>query len=698
MKRLYTVVIIIFVFCSWLHIANAQDIFIPDPNLEATLRELFADNNVIGPNEPITRQHMELILHLDIRDRNIKDLTGLEYAVNIERLVLSLNQISDLSPIAGLTRLKRFVIIGNQVNDINSLTRLTQLEILDMGHNHISDLSPLTELKQLKVLVLNNNQISNVSPLTRLMQLEVLDLGINQISDISPITGLTQLEALDLRNNQISDVSPLKRLTLLEWLALHNNRISDVNPLVELIQLTELWLLNNNISDISPLASLVNLETLALAGNPITDTSPLANLPKLVNVDVQITVPTPTDIVEIPDPNLAAAVRSALGIAPNAEITTQMMLRLTELNVSRGSQIKDLTGLEHATQLTRLFLWENQISNIQPLAQLEKLNLLRLDGNQIVDLQPLTGLKQLNRLFLAANQISDLRPLESLTQLTALALSGNQVSDVQPLRNMRLLDVLWLDNNQISDVSPLVGLVNLESLVLAGNPITDTAQLRTILHQNPNLQIDIEVKPLTEDVNNDWIVNIQDLVLVAISLGEIGQNTSDVNSDEIVDIRDLVQVAGALSTSTSAPSLISRPLSIFTVADVQKWLSQAQRLNLTDVASQRGIYFLQQLLTTLMPKTTSLLPNYPNPFNPETWIPYQLAKPADVTITIYAANGQRVRQMPLGHQDAGSYQSKNRAVYWDGRNAIGEPVASGIYFYTLMAGDFTATRKMLITK
>ncbi len=100
----------------------------------------------------------------------------------------------------------------------------------------------------------------------------------------------------------------------------------------------------------------------------------------------------------------------------------------------------------------------------------------------------------------------------------------------------------------------------------------------------------------------------------------------------------------------------------------------------------------------VLPAETSLLPNYPNPFNPETWIPYQLAKPVDVSVSIYAADGKLVRTLILGHKQAGIYQSKSRAAYWDGKNGQGEPVASGIYFYTLTAGDFTATKKMLIRK
>ena len=99
-----------------------------------------------------------------------------------------------------------------------------------------------------------------------------------------------------------------------------------------------------------------------------------------------------------------------------------------------------------------------------------------------------------------------------------------------------------------------------------------------------------------------------------------------------------------------------------------------------------------------VPIETALLPNYPNPFNPETWIPYQLSEPTDVTVSIYSVTGTLVRRLALGHQAAGVYQSKNRAAYWDGRNRSGEPVSSGVYFYTLTAGNYSATRKMLVGK
>ena len=205
-----------------------------------------------------------------------------------------------------------------------------------------------------------------------------------------------------------------------------------------------------------------------------------------------------------------------------------------------------------------------------------------------------------------------------------------------------------------------------------------------------------------EDVNGDGAVNIQDLVLVASNLGksvpEEG-HPADVNADGQINIIDLVKVAGALGTGTSAPTILMHDKEFdLTKAEVQQWLTQAQQLNLTDPTSLQSIRLLEQLLAAITPKETALLPNYPNPFNPETWIPYQLAEPAKVTVTLYDIKGHVVRNLDLGHQRAGIYQTRTRAAHWDGRNAVGEPVASGVYFYTLTAGDFTATRKMLIRK
>ncbi|MDE0504016.1 MAG: cohesin domain-containing protein, partial [Candidatus Poribacteria bacterium] len=204
--------------------------------------------------------------------------------------------------------------------------------------------------------------------------------------------------------------------------------------------------------------------------------------------------------------------------------------------------------------------------------------------------------------------------------------------------------------------------------------------------------------PVKGDVNWDGTVDILDLVLVAENLGSTGVNDADVNGDSVVNILDLVIVAGAIGGGGAAPSAQSLDPSIVSAADVERWLALAQSLDAGDPIIQHGIRFLEQLLEALMPHETALLPNYPNPFNPETWIPYHLAQKAVAAITIYDVKGGLVRQLRLGHQTPGHYVDRGRAAYWDGRNESGESVASGIYVYHLRAGDYAASRRMVIVK
>ena len=201
------------------------------------------------------------------------------------------------------------------------------------------------------------------------------------------------------------------------------------------------------------------------------------------------------------------------------------------------------------------------------------------------------------------------------------------------------------------------------------------------------------------DVNGDGVVDISDLVFVAKNFGQTGFNAADVNGDAVVDIADLLIVAGAMDEVAVAPIATHRNLySPLTSTEVHKWLLQAHQLNSLDVTTQKGILFLEQLLMALAPQKTALLPNYPNPFNPETWIPYQLSESSVVTIEIYSSDGQLIRTLDVGEKAAGIYQNRGAAAFWDGRNEMGEPVASGVYFYKLTAGSHSATRRMVIRK
>ncbi|RKU22912.1 hypothetical protein C6500_02855 [Candidatus Poribacteria bacterium] len=200
------------------------------------------------------------------------------------------------------------------------------------------------------------------------------------------------------------------------------------------------------------------------------------------------------------------------------------------------------------------------------------------------------------------------------------------------------------------------------------------------------------------DVDGDGVVDLSDLALVLKRLGQAGSNSADVNDDGVVDALDVAEVAGAINQGAAAPSLHAARFAGLTAPEIQELLNQLQGLNLTDPKLLKGIFFLEQLLSVLIPKETQLLPNYPNPFNPETWIPYQLAEDGFVRLTIYDQQGRVVRRLDLGHQTASVYESRSKAIYWDGRNEVGDRVASGIYFYTLTVGDYSATRKMVILK
>ena len=204
-------------------------------------------------------------------------------------------------------------------------------------------------------------------------------------------------------------------------------------------------------------------------------------------VDIASELP-PSEIVSIPDPNLAAAIRTQLKLATDDDLTDRAMQTLRWLNLD-DQGITNIAGLEHATQLQRLFLGKNQIDNYTPLAQLPKLTTLYLWTNSISDLNVLPVLPQLELLDLNWNQISDISRLAGFTELTTLFIAGNKVSDISPLRGLTNLHSLNLAFNKVSDVRPLTGLTKLEELHLQGNPITNRRPLLAMLRRNPDIKI-----------------------------------------------------------------------------------------------------------------------------------------------------------------------------------------------------------------
>ena len=222
------------------------------------------------------------------------------------------------------------------------------------------------------------------------------------------------------------------------------------------------------------------------------------------------------------------------------------------------------------------------------------------------------------------------------------------------------------------------------------------------------------------DVNQDRMVDGIDFQLI---LDNIGKNDPkyDVNRDGIIDIQDLFTIIEYIYNNkicavngSAAPTSFVHHNTVtgfamheenVSIGDmviqretVQQLLDIARETDDGSFTFKRGIALLEELLGLVVLQKTVLLANYPNPFNPETWIPYYLAKDAHVTVNIYNAAGTLVRSLDMGYQKEGDYTSRNRAAYWNGRTETGERVASGVYFYIFTAGSYSATRKMVILK
>ena len=201
------------------------------------------------------------------------------------------------------------------------------------------------------------------------------------------------------------------------------------------------------------------------------------------------------------------------------------------------------------------------------------------------------------------------------------------------------------------------------------------------------------------DVNKDGRVDNTDAGLVIDALGT-SNAAYDVNGDGAVNFLDVVLVFDNRDDNVAgAPTIVGVKLSAVQLDIIQEQIDLLIATNDRSPAALRTLVYLQQLLVTeTRPEKTQLFANYPNPFNPETWIPYELATDTHVRITIYNTQGVVIRSLQFGHQSAGYYTDRDRAAYWDGRNALGEQVASGLYFYQLETDAMSSMRKMVILK
>ena len=559
---------------------------------------------------------------------------------------------------------------------------------------------------------------------------DALGKALNDTFFTSEMATLTELEAT--RRGEISDLTGLERATNLTSLALHINSTSDISPLVNLTNLTTLTLYGST-SDLSPLANLTNLTVLSLRVGSTSDLSALAGLTNLR--ELSLGEPHGLDSSTLPSlTNLQAL-----------SIWGWTWRWAGDPPFHGLSGLLDPTFLAGFPNLTELTIsnagYANyNLSNISPVAGLSRLKKITLSHCLISDISPLvenTGLGQGSIVDVRGNPLSYVSLHTHIPDLQSrgvtvhfddgaspalLGVSGDYQNGAVSTPLPQPLVIEAHDENGFAVAGVQVEFTVSQGDGALGAAIATTgengrAQTTLTLGPNPGTNsvhvyapefeghavfhaiADSEMPPVSSDVNDDGTTNILDLVLVSSALGSAGDNlAADVNGDGVVDILDLVIVAGMLGDAAAAPSARLQALETFTEAEVKQWLNDIRLLRLEDPIAQRGIMMLERLLALLIPEETELLANYPNPFNPETWIPYRLAESAFVTLTIYDLSGQVVRTLDVGRQIASTYENRSKAIYWDGRNELGQRAASGVYFYHLSAGDYSATRKMLILK
>ncbi len=279
--------------------------------------------------------------------------------------------------------------------------------------------------------------------------------------------------------------------------------------------------------------------------------------------------------VAFTDTNLESVIRRTLEIPQETTITQQLLQQeLITLN-AREAEITDLTGLEHATNLTRLSLNTNNISDLLPLAGLTKLVSLSLNSNEISNLKPLEGLTNLTTLRLNENNIQRLVPLSKLTKLVELHLEYNDIKIITPLRNLVELEELYLRENRIENINQLAALTNLEVLDISDNPIADVTQVHQLITSGVDVEFDSPVPHESQvaqtnvlfneirnaaDDKNDWIelrnISGNDIPLndweISILTREDG---TDNEETEIVEFPDYTLPAdGVLLITNTDPS------------------------------------------------------------------------------------------------------------------------------------------------
>ena len=693
---------------------------------------------------------------LDLGDNSISDVSALAALTNLTTLDLGGNSISDVSALAALANLTTLDLARNNISNFSPIAGLvSNLHRYDNRNQEGANEPVHIPDPYLRAAIENKLGKAPGTTITRVDMLKLRSLSV--IQGIHKGGDLTGTGLID--NKGIQYLTGLEFAKNLRVLFVPHNQISDVSVLSGLTNLTDLELTNNQISDVSPLRGLTNLSTLRLALNFISDFSPIAGLiPNLVRYtdrdqahllaggdwvrknknaygatvyrrsgDNETCLIEGLELQGVNDSKVYADYTQFLPPenGKHFEIYTQkgstcgqysalMLLNYYGVNVSKKT-FDDVADISHTLWgttphelikgLGALLPVEiehykvaypayasliNKVSESRP--PIIVIRLSEIGYHHVV----VVGYDTKTHKFLIAdpNGFFYWNDWEEWSNTGRISKSGKEIWR-PPLRDSWRLDYQEEDLENAWDVWLIPDMQWTSRVPWLGDTFSSfrmfVPKIGPPYHNLASKTFEIYV---TGDVQWDpleWTWH--DWEEERIFNGKVLYVTqySERRNSDVRDIRiegNKVIVSGRISNGIPLDANILLVDNVFYGA-VDMVLTAYYDPSVRAAPS---------VVLPPLAKRTVLLPNYPNPFNPETWIPYHLSEPAEVTLTIYGIDGRVVRRLDLGHQDAGYYQSKARAAYWDGRNAVGERVASGIYFYTLTVGDFAATKKLLIRK
>ena len=744
-----------------LAVLTAVAVDIPDPNLraaiETALRVAQGDPIVSSEMETLTRLEARNanisdltglgfatnLVHLYFPENSISDISPLAGLANLTSLSLWDNSISDISTVENLTNLTELSLGGNSVTDISPVAGLTNLTGLHLPGNRIADISAVAGLTQLTWLYLGGTNITDLSFLSGLTNLKTLRLEYNSISDLSPLvanTGLGKGDEVYVQENPLSYLSIHTHIPALKnrgvkiefdnrtptpplKISGDNQQGAPGEPLAqpfvvevrdgvgvpfEGVPVTfsvtagggvvhpETVLTDENGRAESTLTLGFNASTNTVHVN-VEEISEPVTFNAVGEIEFDLFVPAGISLIHVPlkvttVDGVAQSIESianlydALGGADtvNFLITydsqTQEWLSyfgVSDTGTPADKELTDdigiITGMKASTtiRLSGSPLGTNGTSTItlNPGINLVGLPLRDSRVTRVSDLFALDGIGG-NVPVIILTDNGEFKAVGRAGDVSDILITGGQsfILTAQKVATVAISGEGWTNVLGTSAGPPVT---------MTGIEVTDTTPVLALRGSIVDEEAGLKVKGFRVTVKN--LSTGREATAVTTPDGAGYRLTVvDIETGQAAQIGDSLEILA----QSPDPFIGVQPLQYTITAE--------------DVRQSR--IQLPELVVYEIPAETELLANYPNPFNPETWIPYRLAEDAFVTLTIYDLSGQVIRTLEVGHRIASAYENRSKAIYWDGRNGLGERVASGIYFYTLTAEDFSATRRMVILK